>query len=143
MPSKSKPSAVALGDAILATFQSAPFNDNIVKVVRFSNTGGSVATSLTTSTGYMHPAIAADGTSAWVVMVKRGTTERSVVSRQLTGATWGTDITELSSSATDGGDYAWPNTVREVDGRLRFMVDGKRCPSSTKRNAVLAYQRTV
>lgn len=143
MPSKSKPSAVALGDTILATFQSAPFNDNIVKVVRFSNTGSSVATSLTTSPGYMHPSIAADGTSAWVVMVKRATTERSVVSRRLTGATWEADITELNAGATDGGDYAWPNTVREVDGRLRFMVDGKRCPSSTQNNAVLAYQRTV
>jgi hypothetical protein len=143
MPSKSKPSAVSFGDEILVAFQSAPYNNDMVKVVRFSSTGGNATTSLSTSSGYMHPALAANGTNAWVVMVKIGATGRSVVSRRLAGPNWEGEVTELSPSVADGGDYAWPNTVREVDGRLRFLVDGKRCPTSAKRNAVLAYQRAV
>jgi hypothetical protein len=141
-PAKAKPSAIAFGNDILATFQAAPFNDDIVKVVRFSNTGNSVSNSLVTPRGYIQPSIAGDASRAWLVMVAKGTT-RSVVSRQFDGSAWGGDVTEISASAPNGGDYAYPSALREVDGTLRFLVDGKRCPSSGARNAVLAFERTV
>ena len=141
-PTKAKPSAIALGSDILTAFQAAPFKDDIVKVVRFSGNGGSVSTSLVTPRGYVHPSIAGDASGAWVVMVAKGTT-RTVVSRRLDGFGWGSDVTELSAGVTNGGDYAYPNAVRDVDGVLRFLVDGKRCPSSGARNAVLAFERTV
>ena len=141
-PSKSKPSAIAYGSDILAAFQAAPFNDNIVKVVRFSTTGNSVSTSLVTPTGYVQPSLAGDASRAWLVMVAKGT-ERTVVSRQFDGSTWGSNVVEIPASVANGGDYAYPNTVREVDGTLRFLVDGKRCPSSSARNAVLAFERTL
>ena len=141
-PTKAKPSAIAFGNDILATFQAAPFKDDIVKVVRFSSTGSSVSSSLVTTRGYIHPSIAGNASGAWVVMVAKGTT-RTVVSRRLDGSSWGSDVTEISASVTNGGDYAYPNALREVDGTLRFLVDGKRCPSSGARNAVLAFERTV
>jgi hypothetical protein len=141
-PAKAKPSAVAFGNDILATFQAAPFGDDIVKVVRFSNTGSSVSNSLVTPRGYVHPSIAANASGAWVVMVAKGTS-RTVVSRRFDGSGWGSDLTEISPSVTNGGDYAYPNALRDVDGVLRFLVDGKRCPTSSARNAVLAYERTV
>jgi hypothetical protein len=40
-----------------------------------------------------------------VVLVARGTT-RTAVSRQFDGSTSGSDLTEISPSATNGGDYA-------------------------------------
>jgi hypothetical protein len=141
-PAKAKPSAIAFGNDILATFQAAPFNDDIVKVVRFSSTGNSVSSSLVTPRGYVHPSIAGNASGAWVVMIAKGTT-RTVVSRRFDGSSWGSDVTELSASVTNGGDYAYPNALREVDGTLRFLVDGKRCPTSNARNAVLAFERTV
>jgi hypothetical protein len=142
VPAKAKPSAIAFGNDILATFQAAPFNDDIVKVVRFSNTGSSVSSSLVTPRGYVHPSIAGNASRAWVVMVAKGTT-RTVVSRQFDGSSWGSDLTEISPSVTNGGDYAYPNALRDVDGVLRFVVDGKKCPTSSARNAVLAYERSV
>jgi hypothetical protein len=48
-------------------------------------------------------------------------------------------LTEVSPSATNSGDYAYPDDLRDVDGVLRFVVDGKKCP----RNAVLSYERGV
>jgi hypothetical protein len=140
-PTKAKPSAVSFGTDILATFQSSN-NTDIVKVVRFSNSGNSVSTVLTTATGYAQPTIASNGTSAWVVMVQRATT-RTVVSRRYDGAAWSSDTIEVPANAPSGGDYAWPNAVREVDGKLRFIVDGQKCATSTQKNAVLYHQRSV
>ncbi|MFN2490071.1 MAG: hypothetical protein ABR529_10095 [Actinomycetota bacterium] len=139
---KSRVSAVAFGADILAAVESNT-NDHIVKVVRFSSTGSSATTLLTTEIGYADPTIATDGTSAYVVMVKRAT-QRSVVSRQaVVGQTWSADRVELAATASYGGDYAWPNVIRQTDGYLRFMVDAAKCPTTTQRNAVLAYQRPL
>ena len=143
MPAKAKPSAVALGDDIYVAYQGAPFADNIVKVSRFNLSGTSVSSSLTTGTGYAQPVLAAGSEKLFVVMVKRAT-ERTVVSRQWNGSSWGGDVTEISTQVQNGGDFAYPNTETHMgDGRLRFIVDGKRCPTSTQRNAILAYDRAA
>jgi len=148
MPTKSKPSAISYGSSILVAFQAAPFNDEIAKVVRFSSDGDSVSTEVTVGgsgtadAGYLQPTIAGNGTTAFVVMVKRTSAERTVVSRQLSASSWSGEIVELPATVTNGGDYAYPNTERDLaGGKLRFLVDGKRCPSSTQRNAVLSYKR--
>jgi hypothetical protein len=149
MPTKSKPSAIPFGSDILAAFQGPPFNDQITKVVRFSASGNTVSTSLTVGgsgtadPGYIQPSIAGNGATAFVVMVNTAG-DRTVMSRQYNGTSWGSDVVEIPSSVTNGGDFAYPNTERElIGGKLRFLVDGKRCPSSTQKNAVLAYRRTV
>jgi hypothetical protein len=143
MPSKAKPSAVELGDDIYVAYQGAPFADDIVKVSRFNLSGSSVSTSLTTGTGYAQPVLAAGSGKLFVVMVKRAT-ERTVVSRQWAGSTWGGDVTEISAQVPNGGDFAYPNSETQMsDGRLRFIVDGKRCPTSQQRNAILGYDRAA
>jgi hypothetical protein len=44
-------------------------------------------------------------------------------------------------AAEGGGGYAWPNLIRQTDGRLRLLVRG---PSAgPNQYAVLAYQRTL
>ncbi|MGI8789775.1 MAG: hypothetical protein ACR2I4_02685, partial [Actinomycetota bacterium] len=74
------------------------------------------------------------------VMVNR--TTNSVVSRARTGGSWGADVTEVGPAA--GGDYAWPNVLREpVGGYLRILIDGARCPTNTQQNQVLAYSRLL
>jgi hypothetical protein len=50
---------------------------------------------------------------------------------------------EISPSAANGGAYAYPTALRDVDGVLRFLVDGKKCRTSSARNAVLACERSV
>ncbi|MFN2489595.1 MAG: hypothetical protein ABR529_07640 [Actinomycetota bacterium] len=141
MPGQSRPSAVKLrSGALLATFESNVV-DHVVKVLRFSRKGNGVTTLLTTTTGYAQPSLASDGVTAWVVMVRYGV-ERAVVSRSRSpGSAWSDDNVEIGPSPD--GDYAWPNTVRHVDGALRFVVDGQRCDTSTQANAVLAYERTL
>jgi hypothetical protein len=139
-PTKSRPSAVATsnGDVLVAVESNT--TSHIVKVSRFNSSGSTVSTSLETSTGYAQPSIATDGLRAWVVMVRLG--DGAVVSRLFNGTSWGGDVTEVTS-ATGGGDFAWPNLVRNTDTHLRLLLDGKRCPTSKQRNAVIAYQRTL
>jgi hypothetical protein len=137
--SEARPSAVLLASGdVLAAVESKP-SRNKVKVVRFAP-GGGVTTELSLS-GYEEPSLATDGSRAWVVMVKAS--NDSVVSRQRAGGSWSSsDRVELT--AADGGDWAWPNLVRNVEsGLLRLVVDGPRCTCSTKKNAVYAYQRAL
>jgi hypothetical protein len=137
---KARPSAVALASGeILATVESNT-TSHIVKVVRFNATGSTATTVLETPTGYAQPSIATNGVDAWVAMVRTGTD--TVVTRRMSGGTWSGDVTEITA-ATGGGDFASPNLVRHTDTHLRMLVDGKRCPSSARRNAVIAYQRTL
>jgi hypothetical protein len=143
MPGNARPSAVEFGGSIYVAYQNVPFNDNIVKVSRFDLAGNTIATSLTTAKGYAQPALAGGGGKLFVVMVTRGT-QRTIVSRAFDGSTWSGDVTEISASAPNGGDFAYPNTETQISGgRLRFIVDGKRCPTSSQRNAVLGYDRAV
>jgi hypothetical protein len=135
--SEARPSAVALASGdILVAVENKPAR-NKVKVVRFSAAGG-VATELSLG-GYEEPTIATDGSRAWVVMVR--VSNDSVVSRQRTAGAWSSSD-RLELTAADGGGWAWPNLVREVEsGLLRLVVDG---PGATaKKNSVLAYQRPL
>ncbi|MGH2700403.1 MAG: hypothetical protein ACRDJ2_01375 [Actinomycetota bacterium] len=139
-PAKSRPSAVAFGSDVLAAFQSSS-SPGAVKVARFSSTGNSVSTSLSTGDGYRQPSIAADGNQAWVTMVLASGT--SVVSRTFDGSSWGADATLMTAAAGDGV-FTWPNSLREVDGTLRFVV-GQRCTQDKllQRSGVLSFEQNL
>ncbi|MGH2776143.1 MAG: hypothetical protein ACRDJT_12035 [Actinomycetota bacterium] len=139
-PAKSRPSAVAFGGDVLAAWQSSS-SPGAVKVARFSSTGNSVSTSLSTGDGYRQPSIAADGTNAWVTMVL--TSGTSVVSRTFDGSSWGLDATLMTAAAGDGA-FTWPNSLREVDGTLRFVV-GQRCTQAKmlQRTGVLSFEQNL
>ena len=132
------PSADALSTGeILGAIESKTQN-HTVTVQRFSANGGSVTTELQL-TGYAQPTIASDGANAWLVMVRLS--DGYLVSRALTpGVGWGwADRVEVG--AEGGGNLAWPNLVRETDGRLRLLVRGP--AGGTFQDAVLAYQRPL
>jgi hypothetical protein len=139
-PAQARPSAVAFGGDVLAAWQSSS-SPGAVKVARFSSTGNSVSTSLSTGDGYRQPSIAASGSKAWVVMVLASGT--SVVSRTFDGSSWGADAT-LMTAAADDGVFTWPNSMREVDGTLRFVV-GQRCTQAKmlQRSGVLSFEQNL
>ncbi|MGH2572455.1 MAG: DUF7594 domain-containing protein [Actinomycetota bacterium] len=132
----SVPGGVALGSGEVLAPVEGDTSAHVVTVQRFSADGVQVATDLRL-TGYSQPSIAGDGTDAWLVMIRRS--DGYVVSRRFTaGSGWdGADRVEIGPEG--GGNLAWPNVLRDAEGRLRLLVRG---PSGgTNRNAVLAYQR--
>jgi hypothetical protein len=137
---KARPSSVGLasGEVLAAARTSSTVHN--VKVIRFSGTGSTGTVDLEL-TGYLNPSIASDGANAWLVMVRDS--DSFIVSRQFTpGSGWSTtDQVEVGDEG--GGGYTWPNTLRETDGRLRFVFGGPHFPGSTTQRAVLSYQRSV
>lgn len=138
---KAKPTAVALSSGDILAVAESDTSAHVVKAIRFSSSGNTAATELTTSSGYANPAVVhTTGDNALLVMVNR--TTNSVVSRARTTGSWGGDVTEIGPAA--GGDYAWPNVLREpVGGYLRILVDGAKCATSNQQNQVLAYSRLL
>jgi hypothetical protein len=133
---KARPSAVALASGGVVVAADTDTTNNVVKVQRFSAAGAPAAAELTL-TGYAQPALAGDGTNLWLVLIRKS--DGAVVSRQYTpsGGWTTTDRVEISGVA----GLAYPNTLREVDGRLRFVVRGPAGTSS--RSSALSYQRPL
>jgi hypothetical protein len=138
---KARPSATMLSNGDILAAAERNTNDRITKIVRFNASGTIASSSLETPAGYKDPSIATDGTTAWVAMVRLS--DDAIVSRRFNGAAWEADVIEVTSASQNGGDFASPNLVRTTDTHLRMLIDGKRCPSSSQRNAVIAYQRTL
>lgn len=140
---KARPSAVALASGVILVAAQSDPKAHVVKVFQFTNNGsGTPGVEIITGPGYAQPTIVRTaGDNAVVVMVNK--TADSLVSRARTGGAWSeSDVTELT--AESGGNYAWPNALREPsDGRLRLLVDGKPCPQSKKQQEVLHYSRPL
>ena len=133
---KARPSAVALTSGAVVVAADTDTTNNVVKVQRFS-AGGSPAAAELTLNGYAQPSLAGDGTNLWLVLIRRS--DGAVVSRHYTpaGGWSATDTVEISGIS----GLAYPNTLRDVDGRLRFVVKGPAGTSS--RSAALSYQRPL
>ena len=131
------PNAVALGSGGVLAASDGSTTGTVV-VQRFTAANAPVAPELQL-TGYKNPALAADGDSAILVMVRNS--DGFVVSRERSASgTWSTtDRVEIGASG--GGNHAWPNTVRTLDGTLRFIVRGP--TGGTTGTTVLAYQRQL
>jgi len=129
------PVAVALASGELLTTVETDTTANSVSVQRWTATGTPADPELSL-TGYAQPTLATDGVNAWLVMIRKS--DGYVVSRKLTaGAGWSaTDRVELDASS--GGSYAWPNALRRLDTRLRFVIQGPVGPTADQ-HAVLAF----
>jgi hypothetical protein len=133
-----KPSAVVLGSGDVLAAVESDSTKHIVSVVRFPSKGKPQL--LLRLAGYAEPTLAAAGTRAWLIAVR--TRDGSVISRRF-GARPGwdrADRVEIGQEA--GGHHAWPNALREADGRLRFVVRGPAGLTPVK-SSVLAYQRPL
>ena len=136
--SKARPSAVALGSGAVLVAAETDTTNNVVKVQRFSASGAPAAVELTMP-GYAPPALAGDGTNVWLVMIRKS--DGSLVSRQYSpSAGWSaSDRVEISGSTVP--NMAYPNTLRDVDGRLRLIVRGP--AGTTSRSSAYSYQRIL
>lgn len=130
------PAAARMGDTLVVASEGDP---GVVEVARMTINGTPIATDLRLS-GYAQPSVAADGTRAWVVMVRKA--DGYVVSRSYDAATGWSASDRVEIGAEGGGWHQWPNVLREPDGRLRFVVRGP-AGTSTSRSSTLAFQRTV
>jgi len=136
LPSGARVSGVAFSSGQLAVVGETNTSSHVVAVQVFNGGGGQPQTKLSV-TGYMQPTLATDGTALHLVMVR--TSDGFVVSRSYDGVSWSALRVEIG--AEGGGNYSWPNPVRDTDGRLRFVVRG---PSGgVSQNAVLAFQRIL
>jgi hypothetical protein len=131
------PAAVAVSGEVIAAIETDATN-HVLTVQRFSETGVPAPPELQL-TGYAQPTLTTDGTSAWLVMIRKS--DGYVVSRQLVAGTLWTNSDRVEIGAEGGGNYAWPNAVRRVSARLRFVVRGP--AGSATRSAVLAFQRPL
>lgn len=139
--SDARPSAVALDDGRILAAVESDTAKHVVEVVRFSGDGSSATVGFTSPQGYEQPALASDGTGAWLLMVR--SSDRYLVSRKRSAAGSWSASDRVEVGAEGGGDIAWPNPVRETDGKLRVLVDGPRCSTHKTRNSVLAFERSV
>lgn len=134
------PRAVAAAAATtggeVVTVAEANTLKHVVSVQRFVS--GQPRAVEATFTGYTQPAVASDGSSIWVVMVRLS--DGHVVSRTFSSATGWTSEDRVEVG-TVGGGHRWPSVQREVDGRLRILVRSPGATSATSR--VLAWQRVV
>lgn len=136
MAAASRASAVVLGSGdVLATAETDRGAD-LVKVLRYSPSGGSVTTDLS-MTGYRDPVLSTDGVRAWVIAVRQS--DDRVVSRELGAPGWTTsDVVEIGAE----GDsvHSWPNALAAVTDRLLFIVRGGGTKSSRR---AYSFERTI
>ena len=132
---RSKPTAVVLGrKQIIGAAEGR--RGGVLRVVRFRLRGRPKV--LLRVRGYSQPSLSRVGRTVVLVMVR--TRDGRVVSRTLRrGGGW-TKRDRTLIRSTGRRHLAWPNTMRRSD-RLRFLVQGARCPSTTSSNGVLAVIR--
>lgn len=121
LASASRPAAAALPTGeVLAVVESDTAN-HVVTVQRFGADAAPKAPELTL-TGYREPTVVADpGGGALLVAVRHS--DGALVSRALAGGAWSAaDRVEIGPEG--GGNYQWPNAIRQSDGRLRLIVRG-------------------
>ena len=116
VPSGSKHSATPMsnGDVLMAVEDRTAANH--ITVQRFKH-GGGVSTVLRMS-GFSMPTITSNGGDAWLVMIRNS--DSRVVSRHFNPTSgWGGLRVE---SAAPNIRWRWPNALRPMGGRLRFVI---------------------
>jgi hypothetical protein len=130
------PAAAALADGTVVAVAETDLTNHVVAVHRYGIDGVPGPAELDV-TGYVQPTITTDGQAVWVVMLRLA--DGALVSRRWAAGAWSTeDRVELGPEA---GAAAYPNALRQADGRLRLIVQGP--TGDTSRSAVLAYQRLL
>lgn len=130
------PSGAALSSGEVVAAVEHDVTAHAITVYRTSADGATGAV-LLSETGLAQPTVTTDGTRVWLLAVRLS--DGAVVSREWTPAGWGADRVEVAASS--GGPLAWPNALRQADGRLRLLVEG--AGSSSTRSSVLSWERPL
>ena len=134
------PSAAPLPDGGVMVVGQRGDTIHTARAQRFTAAGAPVGTPLDL-VGYRDPTVTADGTRAIIVMIREA--DGLVVSRELSLVGGWTTTDRVEVGAEGGGNHRWPNAVRALDGRLRFVVGGPRGSATNSSTAVLAFQRPL
>lgn len=137
VPSGSSPTATALASGEVVAAVEDDLTAHTTSVYRFaaSGTAGEV---LLRQSGLAQPVVLSDGARVWLVAVR-------VADGALVSRTWsadagvGSEVVEVPAGTH--GPLAWPNALRQADGRLRVLFEGS--GTSSTRSSVLAYQRPL
>jgi hypothetical protein len=111
------PSATRIGANRLIAAVTTGIQPAEVTVARVSSADGAFAVEATWA-GYLHPTVASDGTTTWIVMVRAR--DGALVSRERQeDGTW--SATDRIEVAPEAGEFMWPNALRESP-RLEFVA---------------------
>jgi hypothetical protein len=136
VPSGARVSGIAFSSGQLVASAETDTTNHVVTVQVFNSQGQQPQTKLSVN-GFAQPVLASDGSTLYLVMIR--SSDGFVVSRSYDGASWSAVRVEIG--AEGGGNYSWPNILRQTDGRIRLIVRGPSGgPSQT---AVLAFQRVL
>ena len=140
LSSYSTPSGVALANGEVLAVVEDDVANHASTAYRFSPSGLTGAAELRLS-GLAQPTVASDGTNAWMVGARQS--DGLIVSRSYSpSAGWSaSDRVEVGAGA--GGRLAWPNALRDADGRLRLIAEGPGSPSDLNTSSVWAFQRPL
>lgn len=131
------PSGAALASGGVITSVEHDVSTHAVTVFLVSPDGATGSVLLSES-GLAQPTVTTDGVRAWLIAVRLS--DGALVSREWSAAGgWGSDQVEVTAGS--GGPLAWPNALRQADGRLRVLVEGG--GSSSTRSAVLSWDRSL
>jgi hypothetical protein len=132
------PTAVALSTGEIVVAVEKDLAQHVTAVHRFFGTGISGATELQV-TGLAQPSVVSDGARVWLVAIR--VSDGALVSRTWSsGGGWTADD-RVEVAAATAGRLAWPNVLRQPDGRLRVLVEGP--GTSSTRSSVWAFQRLL
>ena len=138
IPSGSTPTGVALASGEILAVTENDLTNHVSIAYRFSASGTTGATDLLL-TGLAQPSVASDGAGAWVVGVRQS--DGLIVSRSYSPDTGWSASFRLEIGPEAGGPLAWPNALRDADGRLRLVAEGPGASSTT--SSVWAFQRPL
>jgi hypothetical protein len=127
---------LASGETLVAAHDTTSTGGVVVQ--RFSADGQSAVVDVELS-GYVDPTVVGQGSDAWLVMIRRS--DGFVVSRNYTASAGWSTVDQIEVGAEGGGNYSWPNVLRETNGRLRLVVRGPGVSST--RTSVLAFDRAL
>lgn len=139
VPGGVSPAAVALSSGDVVAAVDTDTTNHVITVQRFSATGAPSAPELQL-TGYAQPTLATDGSNVWLVSVRQS--DGYLVSREFVAGSGWTAADRVEAGAEGGGNYQWPNALRDAQGKLRFITRGPVGPTADQ-NAVLFLQRAL
>ena len=138
LPYGSSPNATALSSGEVVVAVEDDTTNDVGLVYRFS-ADGTTGTTMLRQTGFAQPTIVSDGSG--LTLLASRTADGALVSRtwSATGGWTTADRVEVDPAQT--GRLAWPNALRQTDGRLRVLAEGPGTTTST--SSVWGYARSL